>query len=384
VAIGAPLKAKYLHIAVADGAPFESTCLWSASQYIIWVDNTLFTKNEENLWTKHLDGALKRGSWSKYLARLSLNTPLQRISRILMKMNLCFFVQTPKLFLSPNILALIYHNSSNVLSNLCEKYYEKCWNRISRNFTGRWIGSFFCIVQHFKEQFDTKVLWQTTFLLAFFPKSLVYALLPLPRLNYSPVLATFSWSSCNGFKWQNCYACISVLLCTALTLTSYNPVLSRLKHWHVHYVNLVLLSVETTKLLVFATKVHTSLKKRYGIGLAYYSYECKNDHSFQTIFSDVFCHLESISFAMGSHHLTVLHKINFQQKFLNLSVSWKQFCWFCDCGSLDCFTAKLVYVQQKYFTFSNIRSVKLGISFQQRLEYFVSEKAWFFSERLYL
>jgi len=53
IAIGALLKTEYLHITVAVGGHF----LWSASEYTILVDNTLFTKNEENLRARQLEGA---------------------------------------------------------------------------------------------------------------------------------------------------------------------------------------------------------------------------------------------------------------------------------------------------------------------------------------
>jgi len=44
-------KAVYLYITVITvgvGSPFESRVayLWSDSEYIIWVDNTIFTKNK--------------------------------------------------------------------------------------------------------------------------------------------------------------------------------------------------------------------------------------------------------------------------------------------------------------------------------------------------
>jgi len=74
--LGAPSKAKYLHTRVSVegflkssarthcsgylGALWkQSTYLSSALEYIVWVDNTFFTKNEENFRAKHLEGAPK-------------------------------------------------------------------------------------------------------------------------------------------------------------------------------------------------------------------------------------------------------------------------------------------------------------------------------------
>jgi len=58
VAVESPLKAEYL--------------LWSASEYILWVDSKFFTKTEENLLAKHLEGGSKKGG---HEASASLATP---------------------------------------------------------------------------------------------------------------------------------------------------------------------------------------------------------------------------------------------------------------------------------------------------------------------
>ena len=74
--VGGPLKAEYLHIGIAVEGPLENrvltlrSCYWGPfrkqSVYdllrsLLWVDNKLYTKNEEDLCVKHLEGALIRG-----------------------------------------------------------------------------------------------------------------------------------------------------------------------------------------------------------------------------------------------------------------------------------------------------------------------------------
>jgi len=97
VAVGRPCKAEYLHITVVVGGPFENRVaylhiavalgsplwrqstelrVWCGSQNIIWADNKFATKNEEYLRAKYLERAPKKGAWCKCLACLPLNTPL--------------------------------------------------------------------------------------------------------------------------------------------------------------------------------------------------------------------------------------------------------------------------------------------------------------------
>jgi len=90
-----PLRVEYLHIAVAVGCPFKSrvrstyimelllgalwkknTYLWSALEYIISVDNKIFTQNEEINARNTEGGPWKSGARGKCFARVPLNTPL--------------------------------------------------------------------------------------------------------------------------------------------------------------------------------------------------------------------------------------------------------------------------------------------------------------------
>ena len=79
VAVGGPFESKVqnVHITAAIRGPLKAEYLvWSASAYIIWVDNKFFIKNEENLHAKHLEeGPLKRGVEASSLL-VSLNLPL--------------------------------------------------------------------------------------------------------------------------------------------------------------------------------------------------------------------------------------------------------------------------------------------------------------------
>jgi len=109
----AVLTAEYLHITVAVRDPFKSrvltrcrccwgsfwkksTCtlqlllgplwkqttyLWSASEYIMWVDNTFFTKSEKMCTRNTSRRPWKRGARSKRLARLTVNTTLDVVER---------------------------------------------------------------------------------------------------------------------------------------------------------------------------------------------------------------------------------------------------------------------------------------------------------------
>jgi len=57
------LKSEYLHISVAVGALLKAEHLLMICfgvQYIIGVDSTFFTKNEEHLRAKHLEGASRK------------------------------------------------------------------------------------------------------------------------------------------------------------------------------------------------------------------------------------------------------------------------------------------------------------------------------------
>jgi len=77
VAIGAPLKAKYLHITVSVWGPLKAEYLLTICVVVhIIVNNTFFTKIRK-IYTRNTSGeAPKRGARGKCLARHLLNTPL--------------------------------------------------------------------------------------------------------------------------------------------------------------------------------------------------------------------------------------------------------------------------------------------------------------------
>jgi len=72
-----PLKAKCLHITISlGGLCKQSTYLWSALQYFIWVNNTFLSKVRKIYARITSRVPLKRWGGGTFLARLPLNTPL--------------------------------------------------------------------------------------------------------------------------------------------------------------------------------------------------------------------------------------------------------------------------------------------------------------------